>query len=193
MTAAFTGHPIATFLLAITLVLWFLIEAAQALRRREDATPADRGSLMVLRLAAAVGILLAALGLRIHAAAYPYSPVLMTISLVCVWVGVALRVWSFRTLGRYFTFQVMTSADQPVITTGPYRVLRHPSYTGLLLVLLGIGISFGNWISLVAFTVLPLIGVVRRIRVEEAALASALGASYTTFASGRKRLVPFVW
>jgi protein-S-isoprenylcysteine O-methyltransferase Ste14 len=48
-------------------------------------------------------------------------------------------------LGHYFTFTVMTSANQPVITTGPYRVLRHPSYAGILLVLAGIGLSYGNW------------------------------------------------
>lgn len=44
--------------------------------------------------------------------------------------GEALRIWSRITLGRYFTYQVMTSKDQPVITSGPYRILRHPSYSG---------------------------------------------------------------
>jgi isoprenylcysteine carboxyl methyltransferase (ICMT) family protein YpbQ len=42
---------------------------------------------------------------------------------------VALRGWSFAALGQYFTFTVMVSSDQPVVTAGPYRVLRHPSYT----------------------------------------------------------------
>ena len=57
-----------------------------------------------------------------------------------LWGGVALRLWSFRTLGRYFTFTVQTSADQPVITDGPYRVVRHPSYAGILLAVMGIGL-----------------------------------------------------
>ena len=193
MTPAFSGHPIATALLAISLALWAFLELRQALNRRPGATNTDRGSLMVGRTAAIAGAGLAVLALRVEATSYPYSSIVLAISLLVMWGGVGLRVWSFRTLGRYFTFQVMTSADQPVITTGPYRILRHPSYTGILLILFGIGLTFGNWLSVVALTVVPLLGFINRIRVEEAALASALGDKYTSFASGRKRLVPFVW
>jgi protein-S-isoprenylcysteine O-methyltransferase Ste14 len=190
---AFSGHPIAEAVFVASLLVWFAIEVRQALHRRPGATNTDRGSLMVVRLAAVAGALLAAVGLRVPGAAIPYSPVLMVVSLAFVWAGVALRWWSFRTLGQYFTFQVMTSADQPVIMSGPYRYLRHPSYTGILLILLGIGISYGSWLSLAAITLLPLAGFINRIRVEEAALASALGQRYTTYARGRKRLVPYVW
>jgi protein-S-isoprenylcysteine O-methyltransferase Ste14 len=87
----------------------------------------------------------------------------------------------------------MTSADQPVITSGPYRFVRHPSYAGIVLVLTGIGITYGNWLSLAALALVPLIGFVYRIHVEEAALAATLGSRYTSYAAGRKRLIPFVW
>ena len=193
MTTTSTGPPIATALLVITLALWALLELRQALNRRAGATNTDRGSLMVVRLAAIAGAGLAALATRVEATSYAYSPVVMGIALVVVWAGVGLRLWAFRALGRYFTFQVMTSADQPVVTTGPYRVLRHPSYTGILLILLGIGLTYRNWLSLAALTIVPLFGFINRIHVEEAALASALGDRYVSFARGRKRLVPFVW
>lgn len=193
MRPAFSGHPTAESVFVASLLFWFAIEVRQALHRRPGATNTDRGSLMAVRLAAIAGALLAAVGLQVPGAAIPYSPVLMVASLALVWAGVALRWWSFRSLGQYFTFQVMTSADQPVITAGPYRYLRHPSYTGILLILLGIGISYGSWLSLAAITLLPLAGFINRIRVEEAALAAALGERYTSFAAGRKRLVPFVW
>jgi protein-S-isoprenylcysteine O-methyltransferase Ste14 len=110
-----------------------------------------------------------------------------------MWCGFALRFWSFRTLGRYFTFTVMTSADQPVITSGPYRLLRHPSYLGLMLILIGIGAAYSNWLSLAALAVIPTVGVVHRIHVEEGALSATLGSAYTSYASGRKRLLPLVW
>jgi protein-S-isoprenylcysteine O-methyltransferase Ste14 len=64
----------------------------------------------------------------------------------------------------------MTSADQPVITSGPYRVLRHPSYAAILLILGGVGLSYGNWLSAVALILLPLVGFINRIHLEEAAL-----------------------
>jgi protein-S-isoprenylcysteine O-methyltransferase Ste14 len=87
----------------------------------------------------------------------------------------------------------MTSADQSVITSGPYRALRHPSYAGILLLLTGVGIMLGNWLSLAALILLPLIGFMNRIRVEEAALSGTLGEAYTSYARGRKRMIPFLW
>jgi protein-S-isoprenylcysteine O-methyltransferase Ste14 len=134
MRPSFVGHPVATALLVCTLGVWTVIEIQQALKRRAEATNMDRSSLIILRVCAAAGILLAGLAVaKVRATAYPYSSVVFSIGLCVVWAGIGLRWWCFRTLGRYFTFTVMTSANQPVIATGPYRVLRHPSYTGILL------------------------------------------------------------
>ena len=107
--------------------------------------------------------------------------------------GVALRVWSFYSLGRYFTFTVQTSGDQPVITGGPYRVIRHPSYAGLLLAVTGVGLLIGNWLSVISLTVAMACGLVFRIRVEERALLVNLGDDYRDYAATHKRLVPFIW
>ena len=126
------------------------------------------------------------------AAALPASTVLGGLSLILLSCGIGLRRWSFRTLGRSFTFNVMTSPDQPVITAGPYRVLRHPSPTGLLQALLGVGLAFDNWLGLAGLMVFACIGLLNRIRVEEAALPT-LGERYLCFARTRKRLIPYVW
>lgn len=193
MRPAFAGNSIAATISAVTLIVWVALEVRQGLRRRAGATNTDRGSLMAVRVGAIAGALLAASVARISATAFVYGPALMVSSIGLMWAGIALRWWSFRTLGRYFTFQVMTSPDQPVITSGPYRYLRHPSYTGILLILAGVGVGYGNLLSLLALIVLPLLGFINRIRVEEAALSATLGDRYTTYAMGRKRLVPFVW
>jgi protein-S-isoprenylcysteine O-methyltransferase Ste14 len=113
--------------------------------------------------------------------------------LVLFWGAIVLRLWSFRTLGRYFTFTVQTSRDQPVITDGPYRLIRHPSYAGVLLVFIAVGLFIGNWLSLVWLTVAATSGLVFRIRVEERALMQSLGDDYRDYAATRKRLVPFIW
>jgi protein-S-isoprenylcysteine O-methyltransferase Ste14 len=176
-----------------SLVVWLATEVAQALRRRPTAANSDRFSLLLLRVCMVCGVVAAELALRLRAAALPDSAVLFGLSLAVLWCGVGLRWWCFRTLGRYFTFNVMTSADQPVIASGPYRLLRHPSYAGLLLALLGLGLAFGNWLSLAALMVFASIGVLNRIRVEEVALSAALGARYSDFARTRKRLIPYVW
>ena len=97
---------------------------------------------------------------------------------VAAWCGLvlllaarALRQWAFWTLGRYFTFTVQTSADQVVVTTGPYRFVRHPAYTALLLAAAAGGLYVGNWLSLVALVVAVTAGLVYRITVEERALS----------------------
>jgi protein-S-isoprenylcysteine O-methyltransferase Ste14 len=96
-------------------------------------------------------------------------------------------------LGRFFTTDVRVHAGQAVVDTGPYRWVRHPSYTGLLITLAGIGLALGNWGALAALVVLPAIGLVVRIRVEERALREALGEPYRRFADSRARLLPGVW
>jgi protein-S-isoprenylcysteine O-methyltransferase Ste14 len=87
----------------------------------------------------------------------------------------------------------MTSSDQPVITSGPYRWLRHPSYTGILLIAIGAGAAWGNWLGLGVLTLMTLVALVYRIRVEERALLEELGDSYRTYADLHRRLIPFIW
>ena len=173
--------------------MWVASELPRALNRRAGATNMDRGSFTVVRILVIAGAILAAVAADLHLGAYRVGMLGFAIAFAVLWAGIALRWWSFHALGRYFTFRVMTSEDQPVITTGPYRFLRHPSYLGILLALLGVALTYGNWISVASLVILPVIGFINRIRVEEAALASTLGTRYTSYASNRKRLLPFVW
>jgi protein-S-isoprenylcysteine O-methyltransferase Ste14 len=193
MRPAFAGEPVANALFVATVLVGVVGELQQAVRRRSDAVKSDRCSLLILRACIAAGLLLAFAALRATAMSFGYNPVSFGGGLLLISTGIALRWWSFSTLGRYFTFSVMTSVDQPVITTGPYRHVRHPSYAGILLCLAGIGLAFGNWLSLAALLVLPMLGVLYRIRVEESALSTALGAAYASYATGRKRMLPLVW
>ena len=106
--------------------------------------------------------------------------------------GQALRITAARTLGESFTFVVHTHPDQPVVRTGPYRFVRHPSYTGALICALGFCIAYGNWLSPVMVTFLAG-GYVRRIPSEEAAMLEGLGNAYAEYMAHSKRLVPFVF
>ncbi|HKW58467.1 MAG TPA: isoprenylcysteine carboxylmethyltransferase family protein [Candidatus Dormibacteraeota bacterium] len=106
-------------------------------------------------------------------------------------LGIALRWWAVLTLGRFFTTRVMTRPDQTVVQSGPYRWVRHPSYTGALLTVFGVVLCNTNWLSLTCF-VIALPGFAYRIRVEERALLTALGEPYRDYMRRTKRLVPFV-
>jgi protein-S-isoprenylcysteine O-methyltransferase Ste14 len=130
---------------------------------------------------------------RVPSATIGTESLVASIGLVLLWCGLGLRLWSFQTLGRYFTFTVQTSPDQPVISAGPYRVIRHPGYAGMLLAVIGLGFTIDNWVSLVVLTGAVASGLIYRIVVEERALSRDLGGRYQAYARSRRRLIPFVW
>ena len=113
--------------------------------------------------------------------------------LMVMWLGLAIRVWAIAALGHAFRTTVEVEAAQTVVTQGPYRWIRHPSYTGLLLIVIGFGLAIGNWLALVVCVVLPLLGLLRRIQVEEAELLRVLGDRYRAYMTPTKRLIPGVW
>jgi protein-S-isoprenylcysteine O-methyltransferase Ste14 len=186
-------HSIGVVFYAV-LVASGVVEVAGAARQRPEATSKDRGSRLVLRLCLVPGAVFLALSSRIAPGAEiqpPLAGVLAGTALVAA--GELMRVWAKATLGRYFTYTVMTSGDQPVITGGPYRWLRHPSYTGVLLIAAGVGAAIGNWLGLGVLFVMAFVGVGYRVHVEERALLEEMGDRYREFAASRKRVVPFVW
>ncbi len=130
----------------------------------------DRGSLLLVTAMTGAGhrgaFLFAA---KVHSAAIAGGNafiqwlclVVGTIAIVCGSLG---RQWAISTLGRFFTLNVQVTDDQRVVTNGPYRWVRHPSYTADLLAFTGIGLALGNWLSLLAAASLPLLGLLVRIR-----------------------------
>ncbi|QMU80429.1 isoprenylcysteine carboxylmethyltransferase family protein [Streptacidiphilus sp. PB12-B1b] len=163
-------------------------------RRGGAAVRTEWRSLGVVVGAVAVGEVLAVVAAStLHGAGYGEGAAALTAALLVMWAGIALRLWAIRVLGRFFRGVVHIQADHRVVTAGPYRVLRHPSYAGALVAVLGLGLAFGNAVSLVALLGCTLVGVVYRIRVEEQVLTSALGADYTAYAARTNRLVPGVW
>ena len=113
--------------------------------------------------------------------------------LAIAWAGFGLRIWAVRTLGRFFTKTLTVTAGQPVVQSGPYAFVRHPSYTGLLTTSFGFGLMLGNLLSLVVCFGSSTFAFVWRIRVEERMLRGALGERYARYAASHKRLVPGVW
>jgi len=185
---------VAVIVAAATFGAWVVGEIWLAGRRRRDGTTGDRGSRLVVQVALLAGCVLATWSARgLPGAAMPDLRVVVWIGIAVAWCGMLLRWWSVRHLGRLFTVTVVAAADQAVVNTGPYRLLRHPAYSGLLLFLGGLGLMLQNWVALAALTLLPGLGLAYRIRVEEAAMEQTVGEPYRRFAATRKRLIPYVW
>ena len=107
--------------------------------------------------------------------------------------GTGLRWWSIVHLGRFFSVDVAIACDHRVVETGPYRVVRHPSYTGLLLQCAGLGVVLGTALSFFVIIVPAFLVLFHRIRVEERALLANFGNAYAAYARGTKRLLPGIF
>ena len=198
MEPYFDTNHLAGLLLLLVALAWGTMELAKYSQGQSGRAGATRVRPVASRLAAAACILAATLMLHlgprlVPAAAIRPAAVAFGVGIVIMVTGLTLRGWSIKTLGEYFTDTVMVSSDQEVVASGPYRLLRHPSYTGILLASVGVGLASANWISLAAMMLLPLLFIIWRIHVEENALLSALGEKYRSYAADHKRLVPVVW
>eukprot|EP00386_Alphamonas_edax_P005810 GDKI01018952.1.p1 GENE.GDKI01018952.1~~GDKI01018952.1.p1 ORF type:complete len:220 (+),score=43.48 GDKI01018952.1:80-739(+) len=111
--------------------------------------------------------------------------------------GGLLRLWAFETLGHFFTYEVTIRKDHKLVSSGPYRLLMHPSYTGFLLLVVGLtwlsGWQWSVWFLWVPGVTLTVCALVARVHSEEAALAGEFKGEWERYAAVRWRLVPYVW
>jgi protein-S-isoprenylcysteine O-methyltransferase len=180
--------PFGLLLLVLALEIWTLRTSRRSVERR------DGGSFWVLHVGIAVGCVLAFTLCR-------YRPFGITTRLglwapyagaALVLTGLGLRWWAVRTLGPLFTRDVRVEERQQVVDAGPFRWMRHPSYTGLVLELAGLGLAVRSSLSFVLIVALAITTVLYRVRIEERALVDSLGDEYVRYARRVRRFVPFV-
>jgi len=156
---------------------------------------ADRGTKLVLMLGVIAALLSAfaiaryAPGLRAGANVWATLALGSAIALS----GVALRTWAIWTLGRFFVREIGIQQGQTIVREGPYRKLRHPSYSGNLLMGFGFGLAFGSWVGAVVCAALTLVAMLPRIRAEEETLRAAFGDAYRGYSRETWRLIPGLW
>jgi len=162
--------------------------AASGTRAADDGSLRQLWSVILVSLIAAVAV-----GIVVPQAASALLVRLRTAGALLFLAGFLLRAYAIVYLGRFFTVNVALAADHRLIDTGPYRHVRHPSYSGALLEFLGLGIALGNWLSLVLLLVPTWWVFQRRMTIEERALSQALGIDYTDYIARTKRLIPSVY
>jgi protein-S-isoprenylcysteine O-methyltransferase Ste14 len=152
----------------------------------------DRGSAVVVLLAGMGGV-----GLAFVAANVRWLPIYEAwarwLGLGVMVAGLALRVFAILWLGPMFTRFVQILPGHRLVTSGPYRFVRHPSYSGLLLFFVGMSVALGDWVSVLLLMLVPFAGVWYRIRVEEEALLGAFGGEYRTYMGHVRSLLPFIF
>jgi protein-S-isoprenylcysteine O-methyltransferase Ste14 len=188
-------HGAAETVFIIAVLVWVVFEAVMRTSQRLRTTePSDDRSYLVLLPCIAGSVIAAEVLGRRGRLLWPGGldwP--FVAGMVLIVAGIGLRAWSIASLGRFFQYRITVQSGHQVVTKGPYRYVRHPSYTGIALVLAGIALACDDVWALLVVAVLGGLGLYVRIRAEERQLTQALGDEYVHFAAGRKRLVPGVW
>ena len=191
------GDPMYRVIFWAALLSWILPEViAWKVKRSADTSKTrDQSSLNLIVLLWWAGIVMDfVLSIFLPKAAIQWKRTFVFLVGICLMLaGIGLRWYSAAILGKYFTFDVAIQTGQTLVESGPYRYVRHPSYSGAMLSLLGLGLALGNWAGLLVALCCMGLAYAYRISVEEAALTAALGDSYKQYVSRTWRLVPFVF
>ena len=162
--------------------------------KRKSGETRDRGSLLVLW-----GVIFGSIWVGTwYGLSHPHTIFggavwVREVALAVLVVGMAVRWTAIVQLGRSFSVNVAIHATQTVHKSGLFGVVRHPSYTGLMLVFVAVGLWYRNWVALAVFVVPPMVALMYRMKVEERALGEAFGADYVEYMRETKRLIPGVY
>lgn len=162
--------------------------------RSATGTKQDRSTLgmiwLVIMLSIGAGVFIAG---NWRPGALPYGRMLAGVGVVLFAAGLVFRWWAIVTLGRFFTVDVTIEKDHELVERGPFRWVRHPSYSGVLLAFVGWALTLRNWGAILVVLVPIFVAFVRRMNVEEEALSRALGDKYIAYVKRTKRLAPFIY
>jgi protein-S-isoprenylcysteine O-methyltransferase Ste14 len=195
-----TGNPFpsdyAAYAFAVSIAVWVVSEILggtiiPSLRRRGtrvERRSSGTGALVIVAWVAVFGVS-AGLG---ENGVLLLPPWLTYVGDAMMIGGVALRQWAIAVLGRYFSGIIGVQRGQQVVEAGPYRLIRHPSYAGVLLILAGIAMSMLSGAAVAAAALIFGLTYGYRMRVEERVLVSELGDSYVDYMKRTKRVIPFL-
>jgi protein-S-isoprenylcysteine O-methyltransferase Ste14 len=170
------------------LIVWLLLETPLAFRASsDDQRGEDRGTIRINGLARGAALV----------ASLAWPPVwtswnwIQTAGVLLFVAGFVFRLAAIRELGRFYSHTVRRTDGHETIENGPYRVVRHPAYLGVIAAHLGFAVVFLNVLSALAVLFLVVPAFVWRIHVEEPVLMKIPG--YPQYARGHARLIPKIW
>ncbi len=185
-----------TIISLFVLFAFFLIESRLRqgnAAKSMEAGQFDRQSTRLLGIAYAVCMLVLLLSFALNALSFAVLPPwLGWVGVALAIAGVLLRTWANRILGAFYTRTLKVAEGQSIIREGPYKIIRHPGYLGMILTWWGVSLSTANWIVvlIVAITIFAVYSY--RIENEEKMLVKELNG-YAEYRSHTWRLIPFLY
>lgn len=184
-------------LFVFVFLLWALSELLGPVRwshaKQGKGKRRDRRSLFLGVVSGGAGVIFAlASPFLLPAASIPQASFFF-VGMACVALGVGWRWYAILTLGRYFTAEVIIQERQTVVSSGPYHYVRHPSYTGVLVIVAGLGLLIGNWASVLVIVAGLFFPLLYRMSIEEYEMSEAFEEYAQYMRRTRWRLIPYIF
>ena len=179
------------YLVTAIWILEFFIFPSTYKQKDKSETKSFLKILAVILLSHGLTILLTYLDLFRIAGQFGY--VLMIIALLTYPFGLLLRYVSIIYLGKHFTRNVEVSKTQTLVSTGPYKYLKHPLYLGLFFLTISVPLFFGNYLMVIVSSVMMFLILNHRMNIEEKLMTEAIGQTYTKWQKKRYRFIPYIY
>ncbi len=170
-----------------------LLAIVKRSKNTEVKNKADKNSMLMLWLCIVGGLVLGGFAPGYIELVFPATSMVQKAGIIVILVGFIVRWAAILQLGKMFTVDVSINSGHRLKTNGLYAVVRHPSYLGLLLILLGVGLFTGNIAALLIVCVPSLLALVYRMQVEENALIAEFGPDYLDYKNRVARIIPGVY
>lgn len=186
------GHYKNVIVMAANALLWLYQPAVSAKETTENKSK-DRFSVLLIIAMSVVSTIIPIIDWAYFSNPQESNTVVTVAGFITLWTGVGLRNYSIKILGKHFTPTIQLQKDHTLITSGPYSIIRHPSYLGALLAIVGIAVFLNSLIGAISAVVAMMIAYTIRINNEEKVLESLFGNVYTQYQKNTKKLIPFLW
>ncbi len=186
--------PAATIILALAVALWMAEFALFPSRKNGRVKNRDNSFfLLAAAITLAIGLAIVLNRLNLGKIRGGEREVMFALGSLAALAGISLRYWAILKLGRNFSRRIQASPVQELASGGPFRLLRHPAYTGLMLITCGIVLFTTNLPAFILSIPLMLAAIQVRIRREEKFMEEVIGERYRRWKNSRRRLFPFVY
>lgn len=187
-----------TFLAYFLMICYLIIE--RLLRKGQKARSfragvSDRGSsqIMYFYMSFSAVLMLLAPVLNVYKIGSWNIVYVGWLGLLIMVVGLSIRYWAAKTLGKFYTRTLRVIEGQKIIDQAPYNIIRHPGYLGVFMIGIGASLAVGNWYVLLAIVIIGIISFVYRINAEEKMLKSRFGEEYKIYRKKTWKLIPLIY
>jgi protein-S-isoprenylcysteine O-methyltransferase Ste14 len=180
----------------IVWALWFISEIAlnRLLRsNRSDEKDKDKNTIRIIWITIGLAITIGSYASSSWVFPISHNNLIQYSGLIVIIIGMIFRFYAIWSLGRLFTVDVTIRKNHTIKNDGIYKIIRHPSYLGLIISFLGLGLSLNNWVGLLIIVIPVTIAMIYRIKIEEKTLIEHFGADYPEYMKKTYRLIPKIY